>query len=276
MTITLLKKEPVELQENVLENIAAGGLRVVIASSRKEIENAKKLRFDVFFKEMGAIADNKVMSSGLDHDEFDDYCDHLLVLDEKIKDNNPVVGTYRLLRGRPARNIGRFYSEAEFDISKIKQTSGEILELGRSCVHSSYRNRATMQLLWRGIAAYIKKYDVSVLFGCASMPGIEVEKYKNHLSYLYHNHLAPENVCSQALPNKFINMNIVPKSEIDNFRTIASLPPLVKGYLRLGGFVGDGAVIDHQHNTIDVCIIVQPEAVSARYANRYVVEDLKK
>lgn len=276
MTITLLKNETeITSETKIFENISAGTLKAVIASSKTEIENAKRLRYEIFFKEMGASPEKKIRESGMDHDEFDDYCDHLLVIDEKIKTGNPVVGTYRLLRGAEAKKLGKFYSEAEFDISKIKNSKGEILELGRSCVHKEYRNRATMQLLWRAIAAYIKLHNISVLFGCASLSGTEPEKYKNHLSYLYHNHLAPEAVRPRALKNKFIDMNIVPKDEIENFRTVASLPPLIKGYLRLGGFVGDGAVIDPVYNTIDVCIVVQPESVSERYATRYSTEDLK-
>jgi putative hemolysin len=143
------------------------------------------------------------------------------------------------------------------------------MELGRSCVDARYRDRATMQLLWRGIAEYVNAHHVDVMFGCASLPGTDPEQLKTQLSYLYHYHLAPEGLRPRALPKRFTEMNLLPKESIDPKRTLASLPPLLKGYLRVGGFVGDGAVIDHQFNTTDVCIIVKTDLIAARYTRHY-------
>ena len=199
---------------------------------------------------------------------FDGDCDHLVVLDH-ARGPDEVVGTYRVLRREHARRTGGFYTASEYDIKKLVGFRGTLMELGRSCVDARYRDRATMQLLWRGIAEYVNAHGVDVMFGCASLPGTDPEQLKTQLSYLYHYHLAPENLRPSALPERFTEMNLLPKEAIDPKRTLASLPPLLKGYLRVGGFVGNGAVIDHQFNTTDVCIIVKTDMIAARYTRHY-------
>jgi len=155
---------------------------------------------------------------------------------------------------------------------------GEILELGRSCVDAEHRNRPTMQLLWKGIAAYVFRHDIKLMFGCASLPGTDPQVHAAALAYLHHNHLAPEAVRARALPERHVAMDLLPAAAaaheaaaaaFDARSAIAALPPLIKGYLRLGGFVGEGAVIDREFNTIDVCIIVVTDALSAKYLNHY-------
>jgi len=183
-----------------IEDIRSGSLQVTLARTEKEIKWAKELRYKVFVKEMGARPSRKILKFRQDSDEFDEYCDHLLVIDRSAARKNPVVGTYRLLRRSRAMEIGRFYSEGEFDMSPILKIRGELLELGRSCVHAHYRNRSTMQLLWRGIGAYVRHYDIKLLFGCASFPGADPEEHAAHLSYLYNNHLATPEIRTSALP----------------------------------------------------------------------------
>lgn len=155
---------------------------------------------------------------------------------------------------------------------------GPVLELGRSCVDVEYRTRPTMQLLWRGIASYVYQHDIRVMFGCASLPGVDPEVLAPSLSYLHHYHLAPPSLRARALPHLYVEMNRLPPGEIDtetavaqlNSRAaLAALPPLIKGYLRLGGLVGEGAVIDPQFNTTDVCIIVVTDRVTDKYFNHY-------
>ena len=180
-----------------------------------------------------------------------------------------VVGTYRVLRRGGAKAKGGFYTQSEYDISPLLDLPGEILELGRSCVDTSYRTRLTMNLLWQTIAAYVFHYDVGVMFGCASLPGTDVATHSAALSYLYHHHLAPPALRPKALPDRYVEMNRVPREQIDVKSALANLPPLIKGYLRLGGFVGDGAVVDHEFNTTDVSIVVKTDLVTEKYSRHY-------
>jgi len=205
-----------------------------------------------------------------DFDDFDAVCDHLLVIDRaKGAGADGVVGTYRLIRREAALRFGRFYTAAEYDISRLAAYPGELLELGRSCVEAASRNRATMQLLWRGIAAYVFHYGIELMFGCASLPGTDPDALALPLSYLYHHHLAPPELRARALPERFVDMNRLAKESVDPALALPLLPPLIKGYLRLGGFVGDGAVIDHQFNTTDVCVVVKTDLVTEKYYRHY-------
>ena len=173
-----------------------------------------------------------------------------------------VVGTYRLIRREAAAKIGQFYSADEYDIGNIERIPAGFMELGRSCVDAGYRNRAVMQLLWGGIAAYVFHYKIDLMFGCASLPRIDPDALAAELSYLYYYHLAPPALRPRALPHRYIEMRRLDRDEIDPKRALASLPPLIKGYLRLGGFVGDGAVIDAQFNTTDVAVVVKTDMVT--------------
>lgn len=259
--------------------IRAGTLEVRLADSAAEIDAAQALRYRVFFEEMTARPSPEAAAVRRDRDPFDAYCDHLLVIDHKRGEGAAgVVGTYRLLRRSVAMKHGGFYTSTEFDIGPLLAHPGEILELGRSCVDAAYRNRPTMQLLWRGIATYVFQHDITLMFGCASLPGTDPKALAVPLSYLYHYHLAPPSLRARALPERFVEMNVLPPGEvdadaavaqIDARSVIAALPPLIKGYLRLGGLVGEGAVIDHEFNTTDVCIIVVTDRVTEKYFSHY-------
>ncbi len=256
-----------------LGSLRAGNLEVFIASRPEEIEASQKLRYQVFFEEMGAIPTGDIKAQKRDFDIYDDICDHLLVV-EHLPDNKAhVVGTYRLLRSEPMKKVGHFYSESEFDISPIKKYDGNILEVGRSCVDKNFRNRAVMQLLWRGIGAYVAKFDIALMFGCASFHGTDPKEHAMALSYLHHYHLAPENLCPAALPSRFINMNLMEKEAVDTKQAFTMLPALIKGYLRLSGYIGLGAVIDPEYNTTDVSIVVKTDLVTEKYAQRYRTQD---
>lgn len=250
--------------------IRAGNLAVHIATRPEEIRASQELRYRIFFEEMGGIPSEEAARTHRDSDIFDNYCDHLLVRDYDLPpETGQVVGTYRLLRRSALRDLPSFYSESEFDITAIKQIPGEILELGRSCVDANYRNRAVMQLLWRGIGAYVKQHKIQLMFGCASFFGIDVKEHTLPLSYLYHYHLAPEALRSIALPDQYIEMNLLPKEEINVKAAFAALPALIKGYLRLNGYIGLGAVLDPQCKTIDVGIIVKTDLLTDKYVQRY-------
>lgn len=259
-----------ELPTEAFEPIHVGNLVARLAGSAAEIEAAQSLRYRVFYDEMSAIPSAEVAAARRDFDRFDDICDHLLVIDTK-RDDLPggVVGTYRLLRSTVAEQNGGFYTSDEFEIARLVSGEGETLELGRSCVEEEYRNRPTMQLLWQSIAQYIFHYDIGIMFGCASMPGTDPEALALPLSYLYHYHLAPPALRPVALNERYVDMRLLAEDKIDQRRALAELPPLIKGYLRLGGFVGDGAVVDHQFNTTDVCIVVKTDLVTEKYMKHY-------
>lgn len=259
--------------------LRAGNLEVRLARTPADIDAAQALRYRVFYEEMSARATPVMAAKARDVDSFDAYCDHLLVIDHaRALNAETVIGTYRLLRGSVAKSHGGFYTATEFDIAPLLAVSGEILELGRSCVDLAYRNRATMQLLWRGIASYVFQHDIKLMFGCASLPGTDPKALALPLSYLHHFHLAPPALRARALPGRYIEMNMLPPGEIDTDAAVAALgaraalaalPPLIKGYLRLGGLVGEGAVIDPDFNTTDVCIIVVTDRVTDKYFNHY-------
>lgn len=238
---------------------------VRLASSPSEIEEAQKLRYKVFYEEYGAKASSEMKKQKKDCDDFDDITDHLIVLNEHQK----IVGTYRLLRQEIAEKHGRFYSDNEYDVSKLIKSGQSLLELGRSCVLAEYRTQPVLNSLWKGIADYITNHDIDLLFGCASFRGTDVSAIEAQLSYLHHYHATDEKISPRALSHLYVDMNIVQKEEIDERRVFASLPPLIKGYIRLGATIGDGAVIDEQFNTIDVCIVVQTSLMTERYRKYY-------
>ena len=252
-----------------IEEATAAWLEVRLANTREEIEAAQRLRYRVFYDEMGAQPTPGMAAEKRDFDEFDDHCDHLLVINNRASANDlGVIGTYRLHR-RDTKHFRGFYSSSEYDVAKIAALPGNVLELGRSCVDSGWRTKMTMQLLWRGIAGYVFAHKIDLMFGCASLPGTDPRALALPLSYLHHHHLAPEAIRPRALPERFTDMNLLPPDKIDVKRALVALPPLIKGYLRLGGFVGDGAVIDPQFNTTDVCVIVQTDLITDKYFRHY-------
>ncbi len=255
-------------------DIRAGELELRLAESADEIAAAQRLRYQVFYEEMAARPTAEMAAARRDIDMFDPHCDHLLVIDRQVGTGAAgVIATYRLMRRANAALAGRFYSIDEYDISRMLAAPEEILELGRSCIAAPYRTGPVMQLLWRGITDYVMHYDIGLMFGCASLPGTDPAEHALPLSYLYHHHLAPERLRLRALPDRYVDMNMLPKDAIDSKKARAALPPLIKGYLRLNGFVGDGAVVDRQFNTTDVGIVVKTDWVTARYYRHYTRED---
>ena len=250
--------------------VRAGTLEVRLARDEGEIAAAQALRYRVFYQEMGAHPTVEMALAQRDFDDFDACCDHLLVLDHaRGAGNDAVIGTYRLIRREAASRLGHFYSAAEYDLRCVADYPGAVLELGRSCIDAQWRNRPTMQLLWHGIAAYVFDYGIELMFGCASLPGTDAGALAVPLSYLYHRHLAPPLLRPRALRDRYLDMNRLPADAFDPTEALNQLPPLLKGYLRLGGFVGEGAVIDEQFNTTDVCIVVKTDLVTEKYYRHY-------
>ncbi|MFN3230772.1 MAG: GNAT family N-acetyltransferase [Alphaproteobacteria bacterium] len=248
-------------------------MEVRLAADDQEILAAERLRYRVFYEELGAVPTPEMAASKRDFDEFDPICDHLLVIDHSLPADEAVVGTYRLLREEVALQNDGFYSASEFDLSPLfvgrdentYRQHGQFLELGRSCVRAEYRSNATIQLLWKGIAEHVYMHKVSYLFGCASLPGIDVNQHAEALSYLYHNFRAPDDLCVYAVPSRHIEMNLMPAEQVRERDVVKALPPLIKGYLRVGAYIGDGAVIDEQFGTTDVFVIQSIARVPDKY-----------
>jgi putative hemolysin len=254
---------------------ASGAMEVRLAETEAEIEAAQRLRYHVFYEEMSAIPSPAMRESRRDFDKFDAYCDHMLVVDRAIIDDDgqaAVVGTYRMVRDVDAARAGGFYTAGEYDIAPMlagMAPGARLLELGRSCVLKSYRSKpVTMQLLWRGIMAFVGRYSIDVMFGCASLPGIDPDALALPLSYLHHFH-SMEIPRIRALPDLYVDMNRLAKDEIDIKEALRALPPLIKGYLRAGCKIGEGAVIDRQFGTTDVLIYLPLAKMDARYVSRF-------
>jgi putative hemolysin len=254
----------------------SGALEVRLAETEHEIEQAQRLRYTVFYDEMSALPSPAMRESGRDFDKFDDVCDHLLVVDRDAHDEDGqplVVGTYRLTREKDAMRAGGFYTSSEYDLSAMLNglpPGTKYLELGRSCILKSYRSRpGTMQLLWKGLMAYVARFDIDLMFGCASLPGTDVSEMALPLSYLHHFHPMPEQLRVKAQPDLYVPMNVLPRDRIDEREGIRSLPPMLKGYVRAGCCIGDGAVIDRQFGTTDVFIYFPLSTMDARYRSRF-------
>jgi len=248
----------------------AGELAVRLAETPEEIDAAQALRYRIFYDEMAAKPSPDTAARRRDFDDFDPIADHLIAVDRAIGDGpEAVVATYRLIRREAAEAYGRFYSEDEYDITPLLNWPGPILELGRSCVDEGHRTRSTMTLMWRGLAEYVAHHDIGVMFGCASLHGTNPQELALPLAYLHHHHLAPPELRPRALPERYVDMNLMAAEAIDRKKALVALPPLIKGYLRLGGFVGEGAVVDEQFNTTDVCVIVKTDLVTGKYYRHY-------
>ncbi len=250
-----------------------GNLEVRLARNAAEIRKAQALRYKVFYKEMKAKPSVCAKILRRDADRLDPYCDHVLVLDHSEDDaSNPrkqakVVGTYRLLRQDVAQNSGGFYSEDEYDLAPLlaRHKNLKFLELGRSCVLKPYRNKKTVELLWHGVWTYILAHKMDVMIGCASLEGADITEHAQALSFLKYNHATTDEWQVSALPERRERMDIVAKDQIELKAAVRSLPPLVKGYLRLGAMIGDGAVVDKQFNTVDVIMVLPVKNISPKY-----------
>jgi putative hemolysin len=249
-----------------------GSLELRLATKKSEIRKAQKLRFKVFFEEGGAAADGAMALVRRDICRFDRVCDHLLVIDHaarnrfgKIKPR--VVGAYRLLRQEVAQANFGFYSAQEFEIGPLlaQHPKSRFLELGRSCVLADYRGKRTIEMLWRGIWAYVKHYRIDAMIGCASLEGTDPAKLAPQLSFLFHHAKAEPEWRVRPLPNKFTPMDRLAPGEVDLKRALAALPPLVKGYMRVGAKFGEGAVIDHQFGVTDVFVVMPIHEIEGRY-----------
>lgn len=252
--------------------LEAGRFTVRLAETEEDVAAAQRLRYRVFVEEMGAEASEDERALRRERDAFDEHFDHLLLVDEEAKPDDPldrVVGVYRLLRGAVAKSGVGFYGDAEYDLTKIKEYPRETMELGRSCVDADYRGGAAMHLLWTGLGHYVADHNVEIMFGVASFHGADPEPLAQPLAFLHHNHLAPEDLRVRTQPDFFVPMDRIPADEIKRVEAVKAIPSLIKGYLRLGGFVGEGAYVDHGFNTVDVCLLMDTARMVDKYKNFY-------
>jgi len=253
-----------------------GGLETRLACCAEEIAAAQAVRFRVFHEELGALADAAGMQERRDADRFDDICDHLLVLDRSLPgpDHARIVGTYRLLRQESAREAGGFYSSGEFELETLveRHPGRRFLELGRSCVLPDYRSKRTIELLWQGIWSYVRRHGIDVMTGCASFHGTVPAAHAEALSFLSQNCRADGDWQVHAVAERYHPMDLMPAEAINARAALVAMPPLIKGYLRLGARIGDGCVIDRDFGTTDVFIVLPVDAISERYINYYGAE----
>ena len=250
----------------------SGGVKVRLAETPLEVRAAQRLRYKVFYEEFGARPNEAMAREGRDFDEYNSLTDHIVVIDESLGNTeNNIVGTYRLLRDTRLPKDRPFYTSQEFDISSLIKSGGKLLELGRSCVLPEYRTRPVLQMLWQRIISYVNDHNIDILFGCASLHGTDVDEVAEQLSYLYHFHRSPDELCPKVLPHLGVDMNIISKEELEPRarRIFSDLPPLIKGYLRIGCNIGNGAYVDHQFNSIDVCIVGSTANFTERYVKHY-------
>jgi putative hemolysin len=264
-----------------------GSLEVRLAVTRKDVMRAQKLRYSVFYEEMSAIPDMMCRLTRRDMDAFDALCDHLLVVDHaaaapsfqpfasgpdgKKRRKPRVVGTYRLLRQEVAERHGGFYTESEFDIGRLvaAHPGRRFLELGRSCVLRPYRDKRTVELLWHGIWAYVLHHRVDVMFGCASLEGTDPARLAVPLSFLHHSARAEDGWRVRPVDGRGVSMDRLPAGAVQPRAAMQALPPLIKGYLRVGARFGDGAVVDHQFGTTDVLVVLPVETINPRYIGHF-------
>lgn len=259
LTETPLRRSP-EIQ-GICKRI--GSLELRLATCEREIIAAQKLRSQVFFGQNRA--------QELDADIYDESCDHLIVIDRDRIGEPAIVGTYRLLQQDRAADVGGFYSEGEFELSRLmaRHPGLRFLELGRSCVLPEYRTKRTIELLWQGIHAYLGMHRIDVMVGCASFPGTVPAQHAQALSYLHQNFTADWPWLTRAVQSRYCSMDLMPAEAIDLRAAIAGLPPLIKAYLRVGAKVGEGCVVDTEFGTVDVFIVMPVEEIAPRYLSYF-------
>ncbi|MDQ7069687.1 MAG: GNAT family N-acyltransferase [Rhodobacterales bacterium] len=246
-------------------------LEVKLATTDQEIQAAQRLRYEVFVTELGGGGAMVDHVNKLETDHYDRFYDHLILVntEKDTTEDGYVVGVYRLLPGARTQPAHRFYSENEYHLEILKNSGRNLLELGRSCLHADYRGGMAMLLLWQGLSRYIFENKIEILFGVASFHGTDVTALAQPLSLLHQKFLAPPDLRVRAKQPNFESMNLVLPQDLDRPRAMVQLPALIKSYLRIGGFVGEGAYVDHMFNTIDICMVLDLARMSDHQRNLY-------
>ncbi len=260
-----------ESRANLMKTDAAR-FEVRLAQNADDIRAAQHLRYRVFVEEMGATVSDSDHAAKLEQDRFDPYFDHLLLIDHTIRAGQfgeQVVGVYRLMQDEAARNGIGYYGAGEYDLSILNKSGRKAVELGRSCIAKEYRGGVGMHLLWDGLGDYVISNNIEIMFGVASFHGVDIAPLKNALAFLHHNYLAPKDLRVRAQDKQFVSLNQMPKNIVNRAEALRDIPSLIKAYLRLGGCVGDGAFVDHDFNTVDVCLLMDTKRMVSKYRDFY-------
>lgn len=240
---------------------------VRLAKTNEEMRAVQRLRYQVFVEELGGDGPLVDHAERLERDRFDPFYDHLILTDES--NGGEIVGVYRLSRDDQAARAGQFYTEDEYDLNVLKSSGRKLMELGRSCLAPEYRGGAAMYHLWNGLAQYVAEHRVEILFGVASFHGTDLKQLSQPLSLLHHRHLAPEDLRVRAQSTHFQRMDLIEEEQLDRRAAMLRVPALIKAYLRLGGYIGEGAYVDQEFNTTDVCLVMDTSRLKGRQKNIY-------
>lgn len=237
------------------------GLSVHLARSDAEVREAQKLRWRIFAEEMGARLDTR--ETGVDIDAFDPWCEHLIVREH---DNGEVIGTYRILPGAQARTLGGFYSDNEFDLTRIDHLRDRTVEVGRSCVHPDHRNGATIALLWQGLAQFMQAHHYEYMIGCASVSMAD----GGHGAVSIYNRLRQSSL--SPIEYRVFPRHPLPLERLEG-AVDAGIPPLIKGYVRCGAYVCGDPAWDPDFNTADLLMLLPMSRLDRRYARHFMKHD---
>lgn len=246
---------------------------VRLTRTKEERKQVRQLRYEVFCLEENASATEEQKNLGEEYDSYDTYADYMAVFHE-----NKIVGTYRIIDREAAEKMGGFYTEHEFNLSKIKKVKGNIAEMSRACVHADYRDSGlVIRLLWAGLCEYIVKRKIALLFGVPSFVGTNPAQSAQALSYLYYNYLSPYHLRASVLKEnlapgvdpRMTQMNILPRAFVDEMEAKKQMTPLIKGYLRLGATFGRGVFIDKGFGTYDVFVLVQTKKLDKSFQKHF-------
>jgi len=247
--------------------VTAPEFEVRLATEERDLLGAQRLRYTVFVEELGGDGPLVDHARRLERDAFDPHYDHMILVDPARDDGtglDHVVGVYRLLRGERAGEAGGFYCAEEYDLSPLVDSGRRLLELGRSCLRRECRGGAAMFHLWNGLAAFSLRHGIEILFGVASFHGTDPRPLAPALSLLHHRHLAPPELRVRARKPNFQPLDLLAEGSYDPAAAMRTMPALIKGYLRLGGFVGEGGFIDHAFNTTDICLVLDTARMNPR------------
>jgi len=256
-------------QAQNLVNKGASELELRLAETTQDLRGAARLRYRVFVEELGGDGPGVDHKACIESDDFDAYTDQLILVDPARDPaaGNHVVGVYRLMRPEQYQRAGRYYCDTEYDLSPLLSSGRKLLELGRSCVDVEFRGGRAMFHLWQGLAAYVLRHEIEILFGVASFHGTDPQALAQPLSHLHYAHLAPPEL--RPMAKDFQRMDLLASQDIDRPVAMKDTPALIKAYLRLGGTVGEGAYVDRAFNTVDVCLVLDTARMSAKHRDFY-------
>ena len=253
-------------------NLYQERFEIRFTKNSKELRETQKLRHKVFIEETGVSEIQYDNPNKLELDKFDDFCRHLIIVDHYKKNNlfkNKIIGVTRMMLDEDSKNGIGFYCSQEFNLNRLISNKKKCLEIGRTCIDPDYRNTLILHYLWKEIGSFCIKNCIELLFGVASFRGNNVEKISMALSLLHNNYLAPYKTRPNALKQGYVNMDIIPKEEINKLVALKQMPNLLKSYLKLGAVVGEGAFMDKELNTIDVLIMIDVLSMSKKYKEYY-------